>query len=231
MAARGSGASSRDEIAMTPFAYLLRLAAGARTVLLIAVIGAAGAAGAQASSLPNDPEAFIKAVADRAIDEILSPDNTTETRIQKFGDLLDDAFDLEAVGRFVVGRSWHKATPEEQTRFIQLFKQFNVFNWGSRFDEYGGQQLEVANVLPDTDKGYFIETHIANANGNPFVVTWRVRKRDVGLRIIDISVEGIWMSQTWRSEYASVLKEKGSLSGLNKTLEERVEDLRAKSQL
>jgi phospholipid transport system substrate-binding protein len=218
-------------IAMTPFALLLRLVTGVRTVLMVVVIATAGAASAHAGDLPDEPDAFIKAVADRAIDEILQPDISTEDRIAKFESLLEDAFDLEAVGRFVVGRAWRSATPEEQDRFITLFRDFNVFNWGSRFDEYGGQRLNVTNVLPDGDKGYFIETSIGDKDGNPFIVTWRVRKRDAGLRIVDISVEGIWMSQTWRSEYASVLKEKGSLGGLNDTLEERVADLRAKSEL
>ncbi|KAA5605741.1 ABC transporter substrate-binding protein [Roseospira marina] len=218
---------------MTSLAYMPRLAAVVRTVLLLALfaVPALSATGARADTLPSEPDAFIKAVADRAIDEILTPDISTEERIAKFESLLEDAFDLEAVGRFVVGRAWRSASEAEKTRFIELFKQFNVFNWGSRFDEYGGQRLEVSNVLPDSDKGYFIETRIGSRDGNPFVVTWRVRKRDVGLRIVDISVEGIWMSQTWRSEYASVLKDTGSLSGLNEVLEDRVADLKAKSEL
>lgn len=216
---------------MTPIVLLLRLVAGVRTTLFVLLIGTVGIAGAQANTLPAEPDAFIKAVADRAIEEILKPEISTEDRIAKFESLLEDAFDLEAVGRFVVGRAWRSATPEEQARFIDLFKTFNVFNWGSRFDEYGGQQLEVTSILPDSDKGYFVETRIGDTEGNPFIVTWRVRNRDEGLRIVDISVEGIWMSQTWRSEYASVLKEKGGLGGLNDTLEQRVADLRAKSEL
>ncbi|WP_170294898.1 MlaC/ttg2D family ABC transporter substrate-binding protein [Roseospira navarrensis] len=216
---------------MTPFAFLFRLAAGVRTLLLVVVIATTGVAGAHANDFPTEPDAFIKAVAERAIEEILEPDTSTEERISKFETLLSDAFDLEAVGRFVVGRAWRSASPEEQERFLDLFRSFNVFNWGSRFDEYGGQALEVTNVLPDGDKGYFIETRIGNPDGNPFIVTWRTRTRDDGLRIVDISVEGIWMSQTWRSEYSSVLKEQGGLGGLNDVLEERVEDLRAKSGL
>jgi len=185
----------------------------------------------RAADLPNEPAAFIQAVASYAIENILVPDLTQKERIGRFETLLDDAFDLDAVGRFVVGRAWRSASDEERQEFLRLFKEFNVYNWGSRFDEYGGQQLKVRNVVPDGDKGYFIETEIGASDGNPFVVTWRVRQRPEGLRIVDLSVEGIWMSQTWRSEYASVLKKEGSMTGLNAVLEERLEAIRTKTTL
>jgi len=212
-----------------PFPYRLIgwLRAAVMTAALILAVPAAGLA----ANLPDEPDAFIMAVSNRAIDEILTPDISTEARIEEFESLLEDAFDLEAVGRFVVGRAWRSATDEERQRFLKLFKEFSVFNWGSRFDEYGGQRLNVTNVVPDEDKGHFVETRIGDQNGKPFIVTWRLRKRDEGLRIVDISVEGIWMSQTWRSEYAAVLKETGGLDGLNNTLEDRVAEMRAKSNL
>lgn len=212
-----------------------RIAARLRTALLsvafFAALGFGAVTTALADALPNEPEAFIQAVSQRAIEEILTPEISTEERVQKFESLLKDAFDLEAVGRFVVGRAWRSATDAEREQFLALFEQFNVFNWGSRFDEYGGQKLDVTTVVPDEDKGYFIETRIGDVDGKPFVVTWRVRKRDEGLRIVDISVEGIWMSQTWRSEYASVLRQEGGLGGLNKVLEQRVAELRDNTEL
>jgi phospholipid transport system substrate-binding protein len=216
---------------MTSIPLTYRLTDWLRTALLtVALILAAPAAGL-AADLPSEPDAFLVAVSERAIDEILQPDISTEARIEKFEGLLEDAFDLEAVGRFVVGRAWRSATDAERERFLKLFKDFNVFNWGSRFEDYGGQRLQVTNVIPDGDKGHFVETRIGDQDGKPFVVTWRLRKRDEGLRIVDISVEGIWMSQTWRSEYASVLKETGGLGGLNDTLEQRVAEMREKTEL
>jgi len=216
---------------MTSIPLTYRLTDWLRAVLLTAALILAAPAAGLAADMPDEPDAFLMAVSDRAIEEILEPDISTEDRIEKFEALLEDAFDLEAVGRFVVGRAWRSATDEERERFLKLFKQFNVFNWGSRFDDYGGQRLHVTNVIPDGDKGHFVETRIGDQDGKPFVVTWRLRKRDEGLRIVDISVEGIWMSQTWRSEYASVLKETGGLDGLNETLEQRVAEMREKTEL
>jgi len=200
------------------------------TAALMAVfLTVAAPTAGHATDFPDEPAAFIQGVASYAIDNILDPDLSQAERIDRFEDLLDEAFDLEAVGRFVVGRAWRSASDEERAEFLRLFKDFNVYNWGSRFDEYSGQKLLVRNIVPDGDKGYFIETEVGATEGNPFVVTWRVRMRDSGLRIVDLSVEGIWMSQTWRSEYASVLKQEGSMSGLNAVLKDRVEEMRAKN--
>jgi phospholipid transport system substrate-binding protein len=220
---------------MTSLAFLhsapARAWRGARAALLVVVLSLGGASAALAETFPAEPGPFIKAVADYAIDEILTPEIPTAARVEKFETLLDEAFDLQTVARFVVGRAWRDASEAEHERFLELFRDFNVYNWSSQFDEYGGEKLNVSKVIPDSDKGYFIETEIGNPNGKPFVVTWRVRKRDSGLRIIDISVEGVWMSQTWRSEYSTVVKQQGGLAGLNETLADRVAELRAESDL
>ncbi len=205
--------------------------AGLPAVLLIIGLTLGGAASTRAADFPTEPGPFIKAVADYAIGEVLQPDISTEDRVEKFEVLLEDAFDLETVARFVVGRAWRSADEADRKLFLDLFQDFNVYNWSSQFDGYGGQKLNVSKVIPDSDKGYFVETDIGNPDGKPFVVTWRVRKADDGLRIIDISVEGVWMSQTWRSEYGTVLKQKGGLAGLNETLADRVAALREDSEL
>lgn len=220
---------------MTSFAFVRvasrRTRFGIQAALLAVILTLGGASAARAMDFPSEPGPFIEAVAAYAIEEILQPEISTAERIEKFEALLDDAFDLKTVARFVVGRAWRSADEADRERFLELFRDFNVYNWGSQFTEYGGQELSVSRVIPDGDKRYFVETEIGNPDGKPFVVTWRVSKVDDGLRISDIAIEGKWMTLTWRDEYSAQLQRAGGLGGLNEVLADRVATLREDSNL
>ncbi|MDH5488800.1 MAG: ABC transporter substrate-binding protein, partial [Rhodospirillaceae bacterium] len=57
-------------------------------------------------------------------------------------------------------------------------------------------------------------------------VDWRVRQNGDEYRIVDVYVEGISMGQTQRSEFASVIKQKGgTVEGLLQVLRTKVSSL------
>ncbi|MGB0694691.1 MAG: MlaC/ttg2D family ABC transporter substrate-binding protein [Rhodospirillaceae bacterium] len=189
--------------------------------------GIAVAQAQESVMVKSDPSEFITELSRYAIEDILKADVDQQGKIDRFQTLLDTAFDLPGIGRFVVGAAWRKASDTEKEEFQKLFRELNVINWGSRFDEYGGQTMTVTKVTPDSDKGHFVETEIGNPGSKPIVVTWRVRKRGDALKVIDIVVEGVSMALTFRSEYKSVLKNTGSMTGLNEVIQEKIAKLQA----
>jgi len=48
---------------------------------------------------------------------------------------------------------------------------------------------------------------------NPSRVTWRLRKRPDGWRVVDVIVEGVSMAVTYRQEYATILNQQGGMPG------------------
>ena len=95
--------------------------------------------------------------------------------------------------------------------------------YASRFDSYGGEQFTARSVINDESGDKIVRAQIVRpSGGNPIDVDFRVRKRDEGYKVIDVSVEGISMLHTHRVEFASVVNRKG-IDGLLDDLRARVE--------
>ncbi|GEO81431.1 MlaC/ttg2D family ABC transporter substrate-binding protein [Pararhodospirillum oryzae] len=196
---------------------------------LVLLLG--GTAPSLALDLPKDPGAFVQELSRYAIDDILKADVSQQERISRFEILLDNAFDMGFIARFVVGGAWNSATPAQRTEFAKLFRDMNVINWGSRFDEYGGQRIQVVNVQSQDSRGgrlHEVTTAIGNEGDKAMVVVWVLRENPENqgrLGVIDLKVEGVSMAQTFRSEYLAVLKSTGSMDGLNQVLRDKIASL------
>ncbi|MBK1663145.1 toluene tolerance protein [Rhodospirillum rubrum] len=202
--------------------------------VLVLVFGAVAPSSARAMQpLPTDPSAFVQELSRYAIEDILKADVEPSERIKRFEILLDTAFDMPFIARFVVGGYWKQATEDERTKFLSLFRDLNVINWGSRFGDYGGQKIVVVNSVSRDSRGgtiHEVTTAIGKANDKPMQVIWVLRAAPSGqLGVIDLKVEGVSMALTFQSEYRSVLKNSGSMTGLNAVLEKKIAELRARA--
>jgi phospholipid transport system substrate-binding protein len=103
-----------------------------------------------------------------------------------------------------------------------------VYTWSRRFGEYKGQTLKVKDNAPDGEDGAVVNSDIVGNDGQTFVVAWRLRKRETGLRIVDVIVEGVSMAITYRQEYATIIQQTGGMAGLLAQMEKQVAELKAK---
>ncbi|WP_413203558.1 phospholipid-binding protein MlaC [Rhodospirillum sp. A1_3_36] len=184
-----------------------------------------------AEDMPRDPSAFVQELSRYAIEDILKADVAADEKVKRFDKLLNTAFDLDFISRFVVGGYWKKASDAEQKEFQSLFRDLNVINWGSRFNEYGGQKITITNTNTRETRGgtiHEVTTNIGKEDDKPLQVIWVLRENDGKLGVIDLKVEGVSLALTFQSEYKAVLKNTGSMSGLNDVLRKKIEELRAK---
>lgn len=204
----------------------------ARRTLLQSLLTAGGlyALGARPARADAAAEAgqFIQELADTAIATAAARNLSDGERIDRFRRLFVSAFDLPEISRFVLGRYWRGATPEQQQRFLDLFKEITVLTWSRRFQDYGGETLDVTKVAKDGEQGMFVESRINRATGGqPIPVTWRLRRRDGRFQIVDIIVEGVSMAITHRSEYTSAVRGNGgNLDGLLTAMANKIDVLR-----
>lgn len=175
------------------------------TFALLAFSGAAMAAPAKG----NDAAAFVQNLSDTAISVLTQKTISQTERDKRFRVLLNDNFDVPQIGRFTLGRYWRVATPEQQQAFMQLFENAIVSTYSARFAKYSGQTLETTNVRKEPDS-LLVQSRMISPDGSePVLIDWRVKQADGGYKIIDVIVEGVSMSVTQRSEYASVIERNG----------------------
>jgi len=190
---------------------------------LVVLVLTAPAVSANDDAWRTDPTAFINHFAQVGITDILNADIPADQKTERFRVLFADAFDIPAVSRFVLARSWRRADETQRDEFVQLFEDVIVYTWSRRFGEYQGQTIEVRGTTPDGDTGVVVESAIVDGSGQSIGVQWRLREREAGLKIVDVVIEGVSMAITYRQDYASVIRQNGGLAGLMSELRKQVE--------
>jgi phospholipid transport system substrate-binding protein len=192
-----------------------------RTILFtVALAFAAAPAGADDAN--PAAAAFMQSLGSKAIAELTNPAVPQAERQARFRTLLDEHFDMPAIAKFTLGRYWRTATDEQRTEFRQLFEDFIVQSYSTRFSEYHGEGFSVTGAATDERGITIVHSKIEMPSSEDIRVDWHLRAADSSFAIIDIVVEGVSMAVTQRSEFASVIQSRGGVAGL-------LEALRAKN--
>lgn len=195
-------------------------------VFFVAVMAVNGAV----LATENDAARFIHQLGNRAIETLRTSDLTLDQREAQFRGLLREGFDLAFIGRFVLGKYWRAATPEQQEDYLALFGEYVVQTYSARLGGYSGETMAVVSTRQASEKDFVVRTQIDRPSGPPVVAEWRVRTTGGGFRIIDVMVEGISMAVTQRSEFASVVQRDG-IDGLLVILRARTTKIPATASL
>jgi phospholipid transport system substrate-binding protein len=173
------------------------------------VIGLSGRGPALAAG-SNDPEQFVQGLGNKAIAQLAGHDIPETEERSRFRALLNENFDLNAIGRFTVGRAfWASATPEQQKDFLSLYETQVTNAYARRFRDYAGEQLRVTGQHKESDSDTLVDSEISRPAGNPVPVQWRVRSEAGGLKIADVVIAGISMAVTDRQQFSAVIERGG----------------------
>jgi len=132
-------------------------------------------------------------------------------------------------GQVRPGAYWRDANDQERQDYQKLFEDLIVATYAQRFADYQGESFKVLGSSPEDDKVMVVQSQITRMNPpQPIRVDWRVLRTDQGLRIVDVIVEGVSLSVTQRSEFASVIQRNGGkIGGLLDALRQKTKDLHA----
>lgn len=149
-------------------------------------------------------ENFVRDLGNKAISTLEKTIGDDEARRDSFKTILNSDFDMTTIGRFAMGRYWTIATEEEKKQYMVLFRKMIIDVYTARFSDYSGQKFQVNGHKPAGRNDFLVTSQIVGS-GQPIRVDWRVRKN----RVIDVIVEGVSMSVTQRSEFASIIQRNG----------------------
>ena len=175
---------------------------------------------------PGTASQFIRTLGDEAIATLRAPGLPLEEREARFRRLLASGFDMNFIGRFVLGQYWRSATPEQQTEYLAAFTEYVLQVYSARLGGYAGESLTVVGERQAGDKDMVVLTRIDRPSGPPLEAQWRVRATSGSPRIIDVTVAGVSMAVTQRDEFAAVVVQR-KVSGLIEVLRARTDKLPA----
>ena len=122
-----------------------------------------------------------------------------------------------------VGPGWRQASPEQQKRLQDEFKTLLVRTYAGALAQVNDQTIIVKplRAAPE-DKDVLVRTEV-RGRGDPIQLDYRLEKTPgvgAGWKIYNLNVLGVWLVETYRSQFAQEINAKG-IDGLISTLAAR----------
>lgn len=174
---------------------------------------------------------FIQTTGQELVAAINDQARDLAARREQVAAVLRRAVDVEGVGRFILGRWWRTASPQEQREYLRLFEETLIRNLSSRFGEYQGVRFGLGRSQQRTGDDVLVNTIIEQPNSAPFSLDWRVGEVGGQPRVVDVIAEGTSLRLTQRSEYSSVIqRNNGSVQALLDAMRGQIQALAAREQ-
>lgn len=122
-----------------------------------------------------------------------------------------------------VGPAWRQASAEQQKRLQDEFKILLVRTYAGALTQVSDQTILVKPLRAAVDDKDVVVRSEVKGRGDAIQLDYRMEKtpgQGAGWKIFNLNVLGVWLMETYRSQFAQEINAKG-LDGLIATLTER----------
>jgi len=188
--------------------------------------GAVYALGLPLAALAADetPDALIKRLSVDVLNTVRADKAIQAGDIDKVIALVDKTVmpnvNFRRMTAAAVGPGWRQATPEQQKRLQDEFKVLLVRTYAGALAQVSDQTVRIKPLRAAADdKDVLVRTEIVG-KGDPIQLDYRLEKtpgEGAGWKIYNLNVLGVWLVETYRSQFAQEINAKG-IDGLIDTL-------------
>ena len=145
-------------------------------------------------------------------DKTINSDN-----LEMIDDVVKNSYDLEKMGKIIIGIDWKQMDTKTQKEFINVFKRFISVNYFRRFNKINELDFEHQTVKVIGDK-FKLARVILTADNEKLKIDYLLGFKNEKWKIFDVLIDGsISEVATKKSDFKKIIKEQG-VSGLVKNL-------------
>jgi phospholipid transport system substrate-binding protein len=168
------------------------------------------------ASLPasSDSAALVRDATDKL--QALIRDNraTFSADKQQFyaavEDIVGPAFDVPYIAQLTLGKTWRPATPEQRSRFQTAFKNTLIRAYADVLLEYGDSSKVEWGRASLNGEDATVRATVTRSDGPPVALGFMLHRTSTGdWRAYDITVEGISLITSYRSQFVSEARRDG----------------------
>lgn len=173
------------------------------------------------------PDAMVKRLSDEVLGAIKADKSLQSGDMTKIQALVDGKVmpnvNFQRMTASAVGPAWRQATPEQQKRLQDEFKTLLLRTYSGALTQVAEETVTVKPLrAAPTDTDVVVRTEI-RGRGDPIQLDYRLEKtpgQGAGWKIYNLNVLGVWLVETYRSQFAQEINAKG-VDGLIASLAER----------
>ena len=173
------------------------------------------------------PDALIDRLTKDALDTIQADKSIQAGDVARIMELMDQKImpyvDFQRMTASAVGPGWRQATPEQRKRLEAEFKTLLVRTYAGAMGQAKNLTFSVKPLRAAPDDTEVIVRTVIKGRGDPVQLDYRLEKTPgvgAGWKIFNLNVLGVWLVDTYRSQFAQEINSKG-IDGLITTLTER----------
>jgi len=173
------------------------------------------------------PDAFVRRFTTEMIDLVRTDKMIKAGDLNHIASVVDARvlphLNFQRMTAQAVGPGWRQATPEQKSRMQAEFKILLVRTYSGALTQISDQTVTVKPLRGSpTDAEVLVRSEL-KGRGEPIQLDYRLEKtpgEGAGWKIYNLNVMGIWLIDTYRSQFAEEINAKG-IDGLINTLAER----------
>jgi phospholipid transport system substrate-binding protein len=192
--------------------------------LAAVLVGSALLLAPHARAADESPDLLIKRVSAEVLDKIRTDKTVQAGDMTRVMALVESQImpnvNFTRMTASAVGRTWRRATPEQQKKLQDEFKTLLVRTYSGALAQVKEQTVNVKPLrAAAADTEVVVRTEVLG-RGDPIQLDYRLEKATTGWKIYDLNVLGVWLVETYRTQFAQEINAKG-IDGLIASLSER----------
>lgn len=163
----------------------------------------------------QSPQALIEETSEKMLTALRENKETLRQDDSKLYDLVQEIvlphFDFELMSRWVLGRYWREATPEQRRQFTNEFRTLLVRSYAGALLEYADEEIifpPAPEAAADDDKAT-VRSQVQPKGQDPIAITYKLRRRNDAWKVYDVSVDNVSLVINYRSTFANQIRDEG----------------------
>lgn len=166
----------------------------------------------------NDPVSMLQSVANNMISGLKANQATLKSKPQivyslAYKYVVPNSAISEMAKRVLPPQTWNSATPAQREQFQKQFTTTLIRTYASSLTAYKDQTVRFYPVRGGSGNTVTVDSDILSSENQPIRVTYRLIRVGGSWKLIDLSVEGVSMLESFRAQYADILSQ-GSMDQL-----------------
>lgn len=160
------------------------------------------------------PEALVRQTSERMLTVLKEQHAVIKAEPARLYSLVDDIvlphFDFERMARWVLGKNWRQASPEQQQRFVVEFRNLLVRTYGTALLEYNDQEVRFLPLrMPEGAQEVMVRTEIQKPGAMPIPISYSMYRRADGWKVYDVVIDGISLVSNYRTDFSAQIRSGG----------------------
>ena len=128
-----------------------------------------------------------------------------DEQIATIGAEIDKIFDFKELSRRTLGKQWKKMSAEQQTEFVQLFRELLQGVYADRLLAYSDQKVLFDKEIILKKGRAEVQSYLQTSDGKKIPLFYRLTDKSGSWKVYDVIIEGVSMVKNYRTQFRNII--------------------------